>query len=445
MKTKFFIAFLTLLMLNACSIIHEQGKADDDLYFSPNDNKKNTYSKIVPIDIEKIKKNYPSQVDPSKPSGYYSEGTQNQNAVAGYPAYKQQQDSLYKINPQLSGYYQAYSIPPFSLRDQYLQAKIERRQARSLARINNRNNFNNFSFNNGWNQGWNNWGWNNNNWNNWGWNSGFNNWGGNNWGFNNFGPSLNFGWNSFNGWNTGVGFGFNNFYDPWNYCNFNQFGFYGNHPNNFWGYNPWMNYNFFPSNVDVNRNVRDNNQGISQPRQVIGSNLPAVNGGTLENPNPNPLKFIQSRSSNDANITPVVPNPIESRTNGSGGVLINTPSGVQYISPSRVNNTPQSYNTFDKSVEVNKQQVEIQKANPQLFNVPPASSTPVAPNIDIPNQSRSNIPQPSYQQPNSSPPVYVPSRSNGGGGNNNSGGNSSGGSRGGGSSGSSGGGVSRPR
>jgi uncharacterized membrane protein YgcG len=450
MKVKLMLFVLSLIVISSCSITKEQGIAADDLYFSTIDKSSHGSDKIIPIDIEKIKKDFPSQVDPNKPSGFYSEGTPNQNAVVGYPIYKETQDSLYSINPQLSGYYQSYSMPPYSLRDQYLQAKMERRQARRLARINNRNNFNNFGFNSGWNNGcingWNNNGWNNNGWNN-GWNNGFcgfnsfNNWNG----FNNWGPQFNIGWNNWNGWNTGIGFGFNNwgwnnFYNPWGFYNQN------------FGFNPWGYYNYYPYYGVGNGEVRNTNPGQSKPRQVIGTNLPATNGGTIDNPNPVPLKYTQSRSTNDANIDPAIQIPNQSRTNGSGGVLIPTPSGVQYVSPSRDNNAPKSYETFEKSVEVEKQKAEIQKANPQIFY-----QKPVEPTVVTPSQSRSNTPAPtnpqpqyvppSYQQPANNQPVYTPSRSNnggssGGGGSNSGSRGSSGGSSGGGSN---SGGGSRPR
>ena len=80
---------LSLIVVSSCSITKEQGIAADDLYFSTIDKSSHGSDKIIPIDIEKIKKDFPSQVDPNKPSGYYSEGTPNQNAAFGYPIYKE--------------------------------------------------------------------------------------------------------------------------------------------------------------------------------------------------------------------------------------------------------------------------------------------------------------------------------------------------------------------
>ncbi|MCF8430194.1 MAG: hypothetical protein K9G64_08690, partial [Bacteroidia bacterium] len=232
MKVKLFLAIFTAaLFISSCALLNQPGTAEDDLYFSTTDNAKKGKTIIPTVDIEKIKRDFPSKADTNKPEGYNDDnGTANPNAVVGYPVYKSNQDSLYKTNPELSATYQAYKMPPFSLRDEYLLAKAERKQQRRLARLNNRgyyNNYNNFGYYNDFN-------------NNYGYNNGF---GYNNgWGNYGFGPAINFGYNNYNGWNSGIGFGFNNF-------GFNNFGFnsfYNPYFYNPFGFNNFCNpYNFY--------------------------------------------------------------------------------------------------------------------------------------------------------------------------------------------------------
>lgn len=459
MKVKSFIAiFTSAFFISSCALLNQPGTADDDVYFSNSSNTKKNATIIPTIDIEKIKRDFPSQVDPNKPSGYNDNGTANPNAVLGYPAYNAQQDSLYKINPELSAAYQPYKMPPFSLREQYLLAKAERRQQRRLARINNRNNYNSFGYYNNYN---NNFGY------NYGYNDGFfnNGFGYNNgWGYSGFGPAINFGWNSFGGWNTGIGFGcnsfgynpfynpyfYNNFYNPyytpWGYSNFyNPYGYYNYYPN----YNNGGNYHETPNT----------NPPQSKPRQVIGSNLPANNGGTIDNPNPNPLRTIERSSGSEVPLKNIE-QPNQVRSSGNTGTLINTPNGVQYIAPRNADAAPATYSTYDRSLEDSKRQTEYRNANPQYANPAPVE-TPKAwrndeqqSNYQVPVQSQPNNNYQNTQQrssqPTYNPPVYNPSptyntpRSSGGGGFG-GGGSSSGGGGGRSSGGGGGGGVSRPR
>lgn len=440
MSVKSIIAlFTSTLFFGACALLNQPQTADDDVYFSGSTGLSNRLQKIPTVDLEKIKRENPSLIDTTKPSGYSNyEETANPRAVLGYPAYKADQDSIYKKYPEYSGYYQPYSMPPFSLREEYLRLKAERRQQRRLTRINNRN-FN--GYNSFYNNGFDNWGF-----NNWGVNNYYNPWFGNSgWGFNNnWGPNLNFGWNSFNGWNTGIGFGCNNFYNPWAFNNF-----YYN-PWGFNGYNNWGYYNnFYPNgNVGVDNRNNTEQRGQNVPRQVVGSNLPSTNGGTIDNPNPNPLRFAPRVT----NANPEVLNnnqgqPEQVRVLGSGGTLINTENGIQYVAPRSENATPQSYPTFERSVEQSNSQTEYKKANPQY-------STPVPTPVDAPrvNNSQSNYNnQPTYTQPSNnynapiySQPSYEAPRSNGSfnGGSSGSGG---GGRSSGGASPSGGVPVSRPR
>ena len=464
--TSYFAIFTSALFISSCALLNQTGTADDDLYYSNSNNKKANI--IIPtVEIEKIKRDFPSQVDPNKPEGYYFDnGTSNPNAVNGYPAYKQKQDSLYTIHPELSAAYQAYKMPPFSLREEYLLAKAERKQQRRLARINNRNNYynNNFGYNDGF------------------YNNGFynNSWGNNGWGYNSFGPSINFGWNSYNGWNTGIGFGFNNFgfnsiYNPFYYNNFCNTWGYNNYYNpyvynnyyNHWGYNnfynPYVYYNHYPNyhNGGVYSNETPNNPGQSKPRQVIGSNLPATNGGTIDNPNPNPQRAVKRLDNGEAQNQNNIDRSNQTRTSENSGTLINTPNGVQYIAPRNADVAPSTYSTYNRSVEDNKRQTEYRNANPQYAN-PATIQTPNAvrpepnqeyqkPNYNQPNnnnqnnQQRNSQPQQNYNPPVYNPPTYnnAPRSNDGGGGRSNGGGGSSGG--GGRSSGGGGGGVSRPR
>lgn len=436
--------FTTTLLFGSCALLNQPATADDDVYFSGSSTLSSGLQKIPTLDLDKIKRENPSLIDTNKPSGYNNyEETENPRAVLGYPAYKAEQDSIYKQHPEYSGYYQPYSIPPFSLREEYLRLRAERRQQRRLARINNRN-FN--GYNSFYNNGFDNWGF-----NNWGMKSFYNPWFGNSgWGFNNnWGPSFNFGWNSFNGWNTGIGFGCNNFNNPWAfnniYCN----------PWGFNSYNSWGYYNnFYPNgNVGVDNRNNAGQRGQNAPRQVVGSNLPATNGGTIDNPNPNPLKFApRATNTNPAVIDNNQGQPNQVRVVGSGGTLINTENGVQYVAPRFENATPQSYPTFERSVEQNNTQTEYRRANPQY-------SAPVPTPVDAPrvNNSQPNYNsqpannQPTYSQPsnNYNPPVYSqPSYNaprsngsfNGGGSGSGGGGRSSGGA-----SPSGGAPVSRPR
>jgi len=262
MKVKSFLAIFTLaFFISSCALLNQPVSADDDLYYSSTDNSNKGKTIIPTVDIEKIKRDFPSKVDPNKTEGYYNDNaTANPNAVIGYPIYKSNQDSLYKMHPELLPSYQAYKMPPFSLRDEYLLAKAERKQQRRLARINNRryysNNYNNFGYNNGFG---NNYGCYNDFYNGFGYN--------NTWGNYGFGPSINFGYNNFNGWNTGIGFGFNNFgfnsfynpyfYNPYGYNNYyNPYGYNNYHPS----YNNWGNYS---------SETPKSHPSQSKPRQVI--------------------------------------------------------------------------------------------------------------------------------------------------------------------------------
>jgi hypothetical protein len=439
--------FTTTLIFGSCALLNQPGTADDDVYFSNSNSSSNGQFKIPKVDLEKIKRENPSLIDTTKPSGYNNfEETTNPRAVLGYPTYKSEQDSIYKQHPEYSGYYQPYSIPPFSLREEYLRIKAERRQQRRLARINNRSNYGYSSF---YNNGFDNWGN-----NNWGVNNFNNPWYGNSgWGFNNnWGPSFNFGWNSFNGWNTGIGFGCNNFNNPWAFNNFyNPWGFNG--------YNHWGFYNnYYPSgNAGVDNKSSSGQQGQNAPRQVIGSNLPSTNGGTIDNPNPNPLKYAPRATNRNGEVldnNQGQPNQV--RVVGSGGTLINTENGVQYVAPISENATQQGYSTYDRSIEQNNSQKEYRRANPQY--AAPAPVPAETPRVNNSNYSQPNYnyqpsnSQPTYSQPsnNYNPPVYTkPSydtpRSNGSfnGGSGSSGGGGGRSSSGGGSNGGTP--VSRPR
>ena len=103
MKVKSFLAIFTLaLFISSCALLNQPVSADDDLYFSSTDNSNNGKTIIPTVDIEKIKRDFPSKSDTNKPEGYYNyNGTANPNAVIGYPIYKSYHDSLYKIHPEL--------------------------------------------------------------------------------------------------------------------------------------------------------------------------------------------------------------------------------------------------------------------------------------------------------------------------------------------------------
>lgn len=442
--------FTTTMIFGSCALLNQPATADDDVYYTNSNNLIGVgASKIPTVDLEKIKRENPSLIDTTKPSGYNNmEETANPRAVLGYSAYKATQDSIYKQHPEYSGYYQPYSMPPFSLREEYLRLKAERRQQRRLARINNRRYY---GYNNYYNQGPGfNYGY-----NNFGYNNFCNPWYGNTgWGYNNWGPTFGFGWNTFNGWNAGIGFGYNNFYNPWAFNNYyyNPWGYYNN-------YNPYGYYNnYYPSgNGGVDNRNSSGQHGQNQPRQVVGSNLPSTNGGTIDNPNPNPLKLApRAPNANGDVLDNNQGQPNQVRVVGSGGTLVNTESGVQYVAPRSENATPQSYPTYERSVEQNNAQNEYRRANPQY--AAPAPVPAETPRVNNSNYSQPNYnyqpnnSQPTYSQPsnNYNPPAYSqPSyntpRSNGSfnGGGGNSGG---GGGRSSGGGGSSGGApVSRPR
>jgi uncharacterized membrane protein YgcG len=452
MKVKSFLAiFTSALFISSCALLNQPVSADDDLYFSSTDNSNKGKTIIPNVDIDKIKRDFPSKADTNKPEGYNNDnGTANPNAESGYLIYKSNQDSLYKIHPELSAAYQAYKMPPFSLRDEYLLAKAERKQQRRLARLNNRryyNNYNNFGYYNDFNN-----------------NNGFNNGFGynNGWGNCGFGPSINFGYNNYNGWNSGIGFGFNNFgfnsfYNPY-FCSPYGYNYYNPFSYNNY-YNPYGYYNYYPHYNNGGNYLPESpnrNPSQSRPRQVIGTNLPATNGGTIDNPNPNPLKTIKRSSGVDVPNQNIIDQPNQVRSSGNSGTLINTPNGVQYIAPRSTEVIPPTYSTYDRSVENNNRQTEFRNANPQYNNSAPIQNpnsvrsgsnqqnqTPKYTQPDYNNQQRNSQPNynpPTYTQPNYNPPTNNTPRSNGGG---NNGGGSSGG--GGGRSSGGGGGVSRPR
>ncbi|MFN5665306.1 MAG: hypothetical protein ACK461_09025, partial [Bacteroidota bacterium] len=237
-----------LLIIASCGTGKQFGNTDDDVYYS----RKQRGNKAViirDVDVDSLIRKHPPQYGDPRPTNSIEE-TANPNASIGYPEYKAKQDSLYKLYPHLSGFYDPNPSPPFDEREAAREARRENRRLRRLYGANN-GLWNNWNIGLGWNNwgGWgpswsiglnNGWGW--NNWNNgWGWNNWNNGWGWNNW---------NNGW----GWNN---WGCNAWYDPW----------WGG-----WGWNrPIIIYRDGESTAST--------PALGRPRPSMGSSTPPSNPG----------------------------------------------------------------------------------------------------------------------------------------------------------------------
>lgn len=399
---------LSVSALGSCGSLSKFESADDDVYFSS----KNSGHRAVMIpkaNVDSIMRVHPSRVNENQPSNrLYDGSTPNPNAALGYRDYKAKQDSLYKLHPELSGYYQPYSMPPYSLADEAARHKAERRHQRRLARINNRSIYNSY------------------------WNSSF---GASNFyspwympnRFNNFGwPSYGFGWNSNTGWNLGFGcnMGWNN-WNNWGWCD----PWYSSWNSPYGFYSPWNNWYAPPVYYMPQNNEAANNPGpVSKPRQVMGSNLPATNGGTVDNPNPN------QRILPNGGVATTNPNTTQLQAPaGNGGTLVQSPTGPQYVAPVgfQGNINPQAYGSYTRSTETqpyrqaasgNTNENQVMQRNVQPYSVQPASpqNQPrqnYRGNPDVAPAPVYNPPPPSSPAPQAPPaPAYSAPRGNGGGG-----------------------------
>lgn len=396
--------FILLIIVSSCGTGKQFGNTEDDVYYSKKQSKGNVVI-IKDVDVDSIIKANPPKYGDPRPTNRVDDETANPNAAAGYPAYKAEQDSLYKLYPHLSGYYDPNPIPPFDEREEARNARREQRRLRNLYR-------NNYGFSNNWNFGL-----------GYGYGLGW----GNNWGW---GPSVNFGWNNRWGWNSGWGYnnwgwnnwGCNTWYDPW--CN-NGWGWNNGWNNPYWG---WNGPSYWHS--DNNNNGSGNNsnsQPISRPRPGVGgSSPPAVAGANTSTPSgtqmlERPVGGTESKPGSGTTLTP------------GAARLENINGRVVYIPPA--NQTPPpapSYQSYQTSVQ---QSEAANKAYEQYRPAPPANSNnrqdnsyqqqgpPPGNNGNVPSYNRSyappastppaSTPPPSYSRP--STPSYQPPPSGGGG------------------------------
>jgi hypothetical protein len=404
------------LIIASCGTGKQFGNTEDDVYYSRKQ-RGNKAVIIKDVDVDSIIRKHPPQYGDPRPTNSIDETT-NLNAALGYPEYKAKQDSLYKLYPHLSSYYDPNPRPPFDEREAAREARRENRRMRRLYGVNNGlwNNWNiglgwnnwggwgpswNIGLNNGW--GWNNWnnGWGWNNWNNgWGWNNWNNGWGWNNW-------NNGWGWNNWNngwGWNS---WGCNGWYDPW----------WGG-----WGWNR-------PIIIHHNGESTANTPALGRPRPSMSSGTPPSNPGMNAT---NPAGTDAARSIGQPQAT-------------GAARLENINGRVVYIPPANQEaSAPPAYNSYQPSIQ--QQQATQQgyeqyrpapPVNPQRDNrdqMAPRDNRYVPNNGSVSSPSNGNLP-PSYNAPSvprySAPPANSGGRSIGGGG----GGRSIGGG---------GGGMSRP-
>ncbi len=384
MKKYLNIGFVLLVFLiSSCSVINSLDVADDDVYYSSKTNSSKPV--LIPkANLDEIMRENPSKIDGTKPANKVNDGTSlNPNSSLNYTEYKKQQETN---NTESSVDEQKYEVPPFSQSDENDRLNYERRQQRRLARINNSifyNNDYNYGYSNCYNF-YSNFGCNNNFYSNWG---------------NSFGFRLN----CFNSWN----FGFN-------YGNilFNPYGGYQYSP--FWNYyyNPY----YYRTPSIRYSDSKPNNP--SRPRQVISTNIPKTNGGSIDNPNANPRFRSVSSDKENLNTTNPISQPEINAPKNSGGVLIPTENGnVKYVAP-RNNESNSSQQYYPNNQKSNQ--------NHQQYSEPSNS-------INKQNYLRSNHSEKNYNQPRQTQPVYKePSRTENRtnptptprGGNNTGGGNS---------------------
>ncbi|MES2780500.1 MAG: hypothetical protein V4651_11440 [Bacteroidota bacterium] len=237
--------------LSSCISTAQFNNAEDDVYYSPKASNSKKPVMIPEVNVDEIIKKNPPQY--GQPTNRVDDVTPNPNAAEGYRSYRAQQDSLYKQDPSLSGY--------------YIDPNLPNSESDEIARINNNRWFsgsyrsqNRWSYGLGWNSfygpgislgyGYTNWG------NNWNYNYGcypYNSWG--------YSPYYYNNWNSCNGWNSGFGFG-NPYY------------------NNYWGYPGYYGYGYGYYDNRNNTNSGSSTAGnkpISAPRPGVGGTTPPGN------------------------------------------------------------------------------------------------------------------------------------------------------------------------
>lgn len=319
-------------------MFYHMPNATDDVYFS----RKASSEKPVftpRVDVDSIIKANPPQYGTPMNRITDDNSTANPLAEQYYPQYKAYWDSVYRVQPWLSGYYVNTTPPPFDEREVAREARRARRQQ--------------FWNNSGW--GWGlgvspGWGWNTGfgwGWNNWGWNR--NRWGGwNAW----YGPSWQWGgpWQSsvWLGWNdpwmNGWGMGW---YDPW------------------WGWGPtWWNV------PPVQNNSSDNNTPAqARPRQqnaAGGSSFnPADAGGNMRSiPDVNNNNMPATPQNDQMNMRPATPNSPR---------LVNVNGRQVYIPATPGSNSLRGYESYQPSNDAAVQQRQMMPSptpNTESFTAP---------------------------------------------------------------------------
>lgn len=419
---KFSALVLGLVTLASCGTSQSMlNKVEDDVYHSRKESRgKDVY--VPEVDVNEIMKQNPPRYGEGQEKQYdggYNDNTNiNPNAASGYLAYRNRtqetvngqrqvitvpdqevqettDDAAYELRNQYAGVYNnSFNTNLFYTNPWYARRSFWGRPAFSLG-------WNSF---NGWGLGWGlNW---NNGWGNSGWCSPF---------YNYYDPFNNWGWN-------------NSWYDP--YCGY--YPYYGwNNWNNGWGYSPWWNHrdNGGSRGNSVAR-VQRNSPGTNMPRAAEYTQRPSsgVNGQGQVTPQPDPGRVAMPRSLNEAQLV-----------NRNGQQIYVAPEQYRPAAP------PRSFETFEKSVQQNKNYREVMPI--------PAPAPSTVRNNPAPASNSGRNDQRVYQSPepvrqSPAPRVYerTPTPTPMGGGN--GGGGSFGGSRGGASGGSSGGGrpsMPRPR
>jgi len=425
MNKLWLVVGFTVAMLSSCITAAQYNNAEDDVYYSPKASNRKAPVMIPDVDVDEIIKKNPPQY--GEPSNRIDDVTTNPYAAIGYPAYKAEQDSLYKLHPELSGYYVNPNLPN-SQTDE---------QARRLRRISSGSNWYGY-----------------NSYNSWGWPSlsvgyGWGNYGRYGYGYNynpwysgwNIGWNSNYGWNL--GWNSGWGCGYNNWGYPY-------YGYgYGCYPysyyNNYWPYygygygyynNPYYwGYPYYYGSGSSSSGGSDNNSNpMERPRPSVGSNNPPATGTGMASQNGNMVRSATS-SGIGTGLPATNENPYMNRTLPANSGTGTQPAASPYTPPpgsARLDN-------------INGRQVytppappvQQQPSQPSYGGMQPPSSQPAMQpsQRDVGGQQQYSQPsQPMFSNP--SPMPSSPPSGGGGGGRSVGGG---GGSHGG------GGGVQRPR
>jgi hypothetical protein len=421
MNKLWLVVGFTTAMLSSCITTAQYNNAEDDVYYSPKASNKKAPVMIPDVDVDEIIKKNPPQY--GTPTNRIDDVTTNPYAAIGYPTYRAEQDSLYRLHPEYSGYYV----------DPSLTNSEQEEAARRLRRVSSGGNWYT-------GVGYNSWGWGPTlsiglGWGTYG-RSGYGGYGGygnycDPW-YSGYGYGSGWGCNSWGGWGSSWGYPYSSYY---NNC-WPNYGYgYGYYNNPYYGgYYPYYYGNGYYGSNNNNSGGGDNSPSpIERPRPSVGSNNPPATGSNgLTDQNGNMMRTT-APSMNPATSAPAAnENPYMTRTTPAAGTAGQPQQAAQPYTPAsgsaRLDN-------------INGRQVYTPPAPP--VQQQPAQPSYGAQQAPVQQQRNTGGQQQQYQQPSyNNPAPSMPSSPPSGGG-----GRSVGGSGGGGrsSGGGGGGGVQRPR